>query len=159
MDIQPPNRVSRTYTQRLCAKPAQVFPLLCPVREAEWLEHWAPLTVLTHSGVAEPDCVFTTEASPRRTFWYITRHEPETWFVEMLRITPETTACRLQIQLWDTPEGCAARITYLHTSLGPQGDIYVEAFTEEHYRTFMQDWEDRLDHYLRTGRLWRSGVV
>ena len=118
MDIRKPNRVSRTFTQRLCAPPSQVFPLLCPVREAEWLEHWAPLTVLTHSGAAEPDCVFSTPASPRNALWYITRHEPQAGFVEMLKVTPEVTACRLQIRLHGTPAGCEASITYLHTSLG-----------------------------------------
>lgn len=151
MHIQPPNRVTRTYTQRLCAEPARVFPLLCPVREAEWLERWDPISVTTQSGTAEVDCVFSTCASPRNTLWYITRHEPETGFVEMLKITPEVTACKLRIQLNATREGSEARITYTHTSLGPAGDAFVEGFTEVHYTAFMQDWETRLNHFLRTG--------
>lgn len=40
MKIVKPNRVSRTYTQQLCAEPEEVFPLLCPVREADWIEGW-----------------------------------------------------------------------------------------------------------------------
>ena len=39
----------------------------------------------------------------------------------------------------------------MHTGLGPAGDNFVAAFTVEHYRQFMQDWEARLNHYLRTG--------
>ena len=31
-------RVTRRYTQHLDAPAAEVFPLICPVREAEWLE-------------------------------------------------------------------------------------------------------------------------
>jgi hypothetical protein len=151
MDIQQPTRVTRTYTQRLCAETGRVFPLLCPVREAEWLERWDPSWVITQSGVAENDCVFMTSASPQKALWYITRHEPETGFVEMLKITPEVTACKLRIQLTDTPEGCEALITYLHTSLGALGDAFVEAYTEEHFTAFMQDWEARLNHFLRSG--------
>jgi hypothetical protein len=153
MLIQQPNRVVRSYTQHLCAGPDRVFPLLCPVREAEWLERWDPIAVQTKSGAAEVDCVFSTPAAPSKAVWYITRHEPETGFVEMIKITPEVTACKLRIQLTVTPEGCEALVTYLHTSLGPEGDAFVGAFTEEHYLAFMVDWETRLNHFLRTGLL------
>lgn len=35
MEIREPVRARRTYTQSLLAAPDQVFPLLCPVREAD----------------------------------------------------------------------------------------------------------------------------
>jgi hypothetical protein len=152
MKISKPVRVSRTYTQRLAGTPEAVFPLLCPVREADWIRGWDPILVLTSSGVAEPDCVFTTAASPTDAVWYVTRHEPHNGFVEMLKITPSVTACRLTIQLRAVPGGCEAQVTYAHTSLGPQGDAFVEAFTEAQYAKSMGDWEARMNHYLRTGQ-------
>ena len=151
MKIVKPARATRTYTQRLVADPAAVFPLLCPVREADWIEGWDPLLVISTSGVAERDCVFTTSAEPRDAIWYITRHEPGAGFVEMLKITPNVTACRLTIQLRPVASGSEAAITYSHTSLGPEGDTFVAAFTDEFYQKFMQDWESRLNHYLRHG--------
>ena len=84
MDTTKPNRATHTYRQRLCASPAKVFPLLCPVREAEWADGWLPELVISSSGVAERDCVFITADKLEKTIWYITRHEPERWFVEML---------------------------------------------------------------------------
>lgn len=157
MQISPPRRVRRSYVQQLIAPPSAVFPLLCPVREADWIEGWDPLAVWSASGVAEADCVFTTVApagGAHAAIWYVTRHEPGDGFVEMLKITPEVTACRLTIQLRALADGVGteATVTYMHTSLGPAGDDFVDAFTEEHYRQFMQDWEARLNHYLRTGR-------
>jgi len=151
MHITKPNRVSRSYTQRLVARPSAVFPLLCPVREADWIEGWDPISVLTNSGVAEPDCVFLTSASPNDAIWYVTRHESDQGFVEMLKITPFVTACRLTIQLHPTESGSEALITYTHTSLGPDGDAFIASFTEDHYRKFMQDWETRINHYLMRG--------
>jgi hypothetical protein len=151
MNVTKPNRVIRTYTQQLVAGPAEVFPLLCPVREADWIEGWDPSVVFSESGVAEPDCVFLTEASPSDAVWYITRHEPDNGFVEMVKITPTVTACKLTIQLRPTESGSEATITYAHTSLGPDGDALVESFTEEHYEQFMQDWEARINHYLTHG--------
>jgi hypothetical protein len=156
MQISPPRRVRRSYVQRLVASPSAVFPLLCPVREADWIEGWDPLAVWSVSGVAEADCVFLTASAPHPAIWYVTRHEPERGFVEMLKITPGVTACRLTIELREVPAGTEATVTYMHTSLDPAGDDFVEAFTEAHYRQFMQDWEARLNHYLRTGEALRG---
>jgi hypothetical protein len=151
MKIIPPKRVTRSYTQRLVAAPATVFPLLCPVREADWIKGWDPLAVFSYSGVAEPDGVFVTASTPHDAIWYITRHEPEAGFVEMLKITPRVTACRLSIALRPTATGADALITYTHTSLGAAGDAFVASFTDDYYRQFMHDWESRINHYLLHG--------
>lgn len=156
MNITKPNRVTRSYTQRLVAEPSAVFPLLCPVREADWLEGWDPVSVVTHSGVAEPDCVFVTPAAPSNAVWYITRHERDKGFMEMLKIIPLVTACKLTIQLRPVATGSEACITYTHTSLGPEGDSFVASFTEDYYRRFMQDWEKRINHYLLHGAALRG---
>ncbi|MHC5209878.1 MAG: hypothetical protein ACYTG2_04075 [Planctomycetota bacterium] len=156
MKITRPTRVSRTHTQRLVADPARVFPLLCPVREADWLDGWDPLLVISASGVAEADCVFVTEAEPEDAVWYITRHEPDRGFVEMLKIAPGVTACRLSIQLQEANGGSEATVTYTHTSLGPDGDAFVAAFTEEAYAQRMRDWETRINHYLAHGSALRA---
>jgi hypothetical protein len=129
MQIIPPVRAVRRYVQHLDGTPAQVFPLLCPVREADWIVGWDPLHVVSETGVAERDCVF----------------------VEMLKITPGVTACRLTIQLTATASGCDAEIVYAHTSLGAAGDDFVASFTEAFYAKFMQDWEARVNHYLKHG--------
>jgi len=157
MEIRKPARATRTFTQKLVAPKDRVFPLLCPVLESLWLEDWDPVLVLTNSGVVERDCVFITRAAPQPAIWFVTRHEPATSFVEMLKISPEVTACRLQIQLAETESGCDAAITYSHTSLGPQGDAFVASFTEEFYAGFMREWEACMNHYLATGRILKAG--
>src|SRR2546427_8623740 len=106
-----PNRVRQTYRQRLRAAPATVVRLLCPVRETEWADGWLPDLVISSSGVAEGDCVFITPDEQGKTFWYITRHEPKEFFVEMLKILPGVTACRLSIQLAEAAGGCIADVT------------------------------------------------
>ncbi|MBI1731915.1 MAG: hypothetical protein HYR49_04000 [Gammaproteobacteria bacterium] len=152
MKIESPRRARHTYVQHLAGTPEQVFPLLCPVRECDWSPGWDPLLVVSQSGVAEPDCVFITPAEPHNAVWYVTRHEPDNGFVEMLKITPEVTACRLTIQLRAVPGGCTAEVTYCHTSLGPAGDAFVAAFTADHYTGFMLVWEAELNTYLGKSR-------
>ena len=157
MNIHPPNRVTHTYTQHLVAPPAAVFPLLCPVRESDWIDGWSPLLVLSHSGLAEPDCVFVTDSRPYDAVWFITRHEPERGFVEMIKVTPDVTACKLTIRLRAAGSGSEADVTYSHTSLGPQGDVFVASFTAEFYVQFMREWEERMNHYLAHGTALRAG--
>jgi hypothetical protein len=156
MQIIKPNRATHTHRLRLRGSPEKVFPLFCPVRETEWADGWLPDLVFTSSGVAEQDCVFLTTDKRGQVFWYITRHEPENFFVEMLKIAPSVTACRLSIQVGSEGSGCIADVTYAHTSLGPSGDELVTAFTAGHYEKFMQSWEHALNHFLATGCLLRD---
>jgi hypothetical protein len=158
MNVRPPNRVSHTYRQRLVAAPSKVFPLLCPVREADWIDGWHPVLVLSNSGVAEPDCVFVTDAKVHDAIWYITRHDPTRYLVEMIKITPLVTACKLTIRVRPMRPGSEAEITYMHTSLGPEGDAFVSSFTAEYYVQFMREWESRMNHYLKHGTALRSGT-
>jgi hypothetical protein len=158
MNVRPPNRVTHTYTQRLVAPPAGVFPLFCPVREADWIDGWNPPLVLSVSGLAEPDCVFVTDARPYDAIWYVTRHEPGRGFVEMIKVTPEVTACKLTIQVRAAAGGSEADVTYSHTSLGPQGDVFLATFTAEYYVQFMREWEERMNYYLKHGKALRSGA-
>ncbi len=149
MKIIKPNRVTRSFTQHLASSPLEVFKLLCPVREAEWIEGWDPLLVVSQSGYAEQNCSFVTASLPANAVWYVTRHEPENLFLEMIKISPGITACRLTIQVRPSQSGSTADVTYMHTSLGPEGDAFVAGFTEEYYAGFMADWETRMNDFLR----------
>ena len=101
--------------------------------------------------LAERDGIFLTPDKLATAIWYITRHEPERWFVEMLKILPGVTACRLEIQLSENGDECFADITYSHTSIGAAGDEFVAKFTADYYQRFMQAWEKALNHFLKTG--------
>lgn len=153
MNIQKPTRVSRTFTQTIHAPPEKVFPLYCPVREGDWIDGWSPEAVYSHSGVAEPDCVFVTRSEGKDAVWVVTAHDPDDFHVQMWKIVPGVTACKLDIRLEPgANDRTAATITYTHTSLGPDGDDVVAKFTQEYYDGFMSEWEARMNHYLATGK-------
>ncbi len=146
MKIVPPVRATRTWPQRLAAAPARVFPLLCPVRETEWVEGWDPSLVVTSSGVAEKDCVFMTPEP--EAIWVVTEYEPPRR-IEFVKVTPELTVARIAILLSESgPEETRADVTYTHTALTEAGERFVAAFTEEYYETFMKGWEKALNAYL-----------
>ena len=146
MRIVPPKRVAHSYVQHLFAEPARVFPLLCPVRETEWVEGWDPELVITDSGFAERDCVFRT--GDPDAIWTVIDYRPP-HAIEFLKVAPELTVGRISIVI--EPDGeveCRATVTYQHTALTPAGEAFIAGFTEEKYLQFMQEWEDSLNRYL-----------
>lgn len=152
MLIERPVRAVRTYTQSLVAAPDKVFPLLCPVRERDWVDGWDPLMVATNSGVAERDCVFITRSDAGEATWMVTEYEPPNR-IAFIRVTPGITACRIFIDvLPDGDNRSKARITYEHTALSDEGKDFVEDFTEEHYREMMEQWEASMNRYLERNR-------
>ena len=156
--ISKPRRVKHHFTQTIKGTPEQVFPLLCPVRETDWIPGWATDWVISNSGFAEQNCIFQTPPRPgaggAASIWVITRHDAEAFKVEMIKVTPTFTVGHLQISL--SAQGKTTTdvtIAYEFTSLGPLGDKYLERFTAQWYEKFMQVWEKQMNHYLETGEL------
>jgi len=151
MRVVKPTRVTRTYTQKLVAAPSKIIALLCPVRETEWYEGWNPHTIYSNSGVAESDCVFISKENDMSSIWYTVRREPDNGFIELIEIIPNVTACKLSIQINSVKNGAEAKLTYIYTSLGQEGDVYITSFTEKYFEQLMKDWEVRINHYLSFG--------
>ena len=151
-------RITRTYRQRIEATPDRVFPLLCPVREAEWLDGWREAYRMIHSasGVAEDGCIFRTQSNGRaETIWMITRHDPRERIVEFVRVTTGLVATRLAIEVKEASKASSSvNITYTFTPLSPEGVEFVRKnHSEEAFRHDMAFWEDSMNHWLRTGEI------
>ena len=149
MRIEKPHRVSRSYVQHLDAGPADVFPLLCPVREVEWVEGWDPGIVISESGIAELGCIFTTPAGETEAIWTVTEFLPDEGRIAFLKVTPGQTVAEIRIALEaDGSGGTRADVTYAHTALSAAGRVVVDEFTEEAYQEFMRGWEKELNGFL-----------
>jgi hypothetical protein len=147
-------RLTRSYRQTIDAPPDTVFPLLCPVREAEWLDGWT--CEMTHSatGLAEPDAVFTTPAAGEAdTVWVVSRHDRAAGLVEFVRFTPGSRTCHLTIAVSPDEGGrSSVDVTYVQTALTPHGDAFLAAWTEAAFLDAMAFWERSMNHFLSTGR-------
>lgn len=153
MDIRTPVRTRHSYTQRFDAPPDAVFPLLCPVREVEWVEGWMPRLVIAESGVAERDCVFVMPEGDGEATWVITEHEPAEGRVEMLKLVPGRLVVRLHVVVRPgAGGGSEADVTYTYTALDAAGEAYVASRTPEAYVAFMREWERALGDHLRAAR-------
>jgi hypothetical protein len=148
-------RVLHHYTQTNHAPPEKVFPLLCPVREADWVPDWKYRLIYSQSGVAELGCVFTTPNDDgSESTWMCSEFDPARFRIGYNWITPGLVACQIQIQL-EAGFGSTTRahIQYAYTGLSPAGNKEVERFNSEWFRAKMEGWENAINHYLRTGTL------
>lgn len=144
------SRVARSYTHHINTAPEMVFPLLCPVREAEYLSDWQAEILYSKSGLAELGCVFQTpnEGGGPST-WIITDHDAAAGRVRFAVVTPDSHASTLDITLCANADGTTAvTFTYTHTALTDRGRAFIEAFTEEAFRRKMSAFERSLNRHL-----------
>lgn len=71
-------RVTRSYRQTIFTTPEKVFSLLCPVREADWLDGWQYNMIYSESGLVEKGAVFSTPHHDNtETVWMVTNYDSE----------------------------------------------------------------------------------
>jgi hypothetical protein len=131
--------------------PQRIFPLLCPVREYDWIEQWRSDLVYAASGVAELDCVFTTAFSDEgHDVWVVCRFEPNER-IEFVRCN-ELRVIRYTVQLTPTPEGTRITWTQTMTGLSDAGNRLIENLSQKAYTDQLGVLGGKmLAYYLETG--------
>jgi hypothetical protein len=147
-------RVTRNYVQTIHAEPSVVHALICPVKEAEWLDGWDYRLIFSHSGFAEKGCVFTSKsAGEPDTIWLITRRDDAAYETDFVRVTPDSRVAEVTVRIDAGGEQtCRANITYTITALNEAGNTFIENFTEKNFVKDMKFWEATMNHYLKTGQ-------
>ena len=164
-------RVAHEYTQTNTASPEKVFPLLCPVREADWIPGWRYKLIYSDSGVAELGCIFTTEdptvesekyssaeniraADAPVTTWICFEYDPAAFRVGYIWIRPARIATELRISLTAAADGqTRSHIWFRYTGLSAEGNRQVESYDKAWFEQKMRAWEAAINHYLTTGTM------
>ncbi|MGD8846749.1 MAG: hypothetical protein PVJ84_22685 [Desulfobacteraceae bacterium] len=145
-------RVTKQYRQTIRALPEKVFPLLCPVREMEWLDGWHCTMIYSESGLVEEGAVFSTpgEGEPE-TVWIVTKHDPVNHEVEFTRITHNSRTCVLKIVVHPKDENSSyVDISYTYTGISESGNRFIDELTQEAFCEEMKFWEDSVNYFLKT---------
>lgn len=146
-------RVTRSYRQTINGDPETVFPLLCPVREVEWLDGWQHQMIYSESGLAEKGAIFSTPSDVEAdTVWVITRHDAAAKSIQFVRFTPDSRVCVLDIAV--RPKGVERSyvdISYTFTGVTKAGNAFVDGYTEETFLDAVTFWEKSMNHFLLTG--------
>lgn len=157
-----PKKAKSSMVSRYRGAPERVFPLLCSVREKEWIEPWNSEVLHSDSGIAEKNCVFTTgyfgeqseaalSGGADRDVWVISRYEPNQR-IEFVRMNRDRVLC-LSYILSDNGDGTTrAEIEQFLVGLTEEGNRMVDSIAQ----TFPVEFrlgEKLLNHYLTTGKL------
>jgi hypothetical protein len=145
-------RVARRSTFEVDAPPRVVFPLLCPVREREWLEGWNADVVYSDSGFAENNGIFTTE-NPLlgKAVYVVSTHVPSRGLVEFVIFFPGKCIQKLDLALAPNARG-GTRLTLsrVYTGLTPEGNELIEQVTEAAFQKQTGAIAKSLDRYCKT---------
>ncbi len=145
-------RVRFRQTQHIRAEPEAIFPLLCPVREFDWIPTWDCDLVYTASGVAEEGCVFQTESGDGGAdTWVVSRYEPPAR-ISFVRVDRLRTI-RYDIHLRPESDGSTTLAWEQEiTALDDRGDHHVAGQRQEDFAALIGKVERMLEHYLQTGK-------
>ena len=146
-----PKKLRSSFIQRFQAPRGRVFPLLCPVREYEWIEPWQCEILHTDSGIAEKGCVFRTRFPGETSddIWVISTYEPDTR-IEFVRVNA-LRAMTLSITLADNADSTTSALNeQLLVGLTEQGNQALDGLADG-FVFEMRVGEAMLNHYLTTG--------
>lgn len=155
------NQRTFAYVQTHAVNIKEVFPLLCPVREKEWIEGWNYKMVHSISGFIEKDCVFTTaHHSNLETVWHVTQYDKENHSIEFLRFSPNENTVRINIYLEKiTNIKTKTHISYMYTFLSAHE---MESQIKKMELTFLESmhyWEKAINYYLEKGKLLKRKSI
>jgi hypothetical protein len=128
--------------------PDAIFPLLCPVREYEWIPEWKCDVIQTKSGVNEKGCIFRTnfDGFGGPEIWVTSVFEPNR-HLEFVRTSPCLVTI-YTIDLMPAKGGTTLTWDQTVTALNEQGNLLIETHTEADYNGMIKSLETKLDTFL-----------
>jgi hypothetical protein len=144
-----------SYRQTSAASVAEVFPLLCPVREKQWLDGWDYRMIHSESGLIEANCVFATPNDDgTETIWLVTEYDSQNYKIAFARIHPGQNTVHICIELTDmNSNNTRVDIQYTYTALSTKQIHFIENDLEKEFIGSMQWWEKAINHYLQSGQM------
>jgi hypothetical protein len=136
-----------TCRQHIAATPTEVFPLLCPARETEWLPGWSFRMIHSHSGVAELGAVFETESEAGRTIWLVTEHAPP-FRICFVRFQADGLLAEIAIDIDSAKHGSHVDIAYTFTALGSRGEAALGEWGDPQWAAMMERWESAMNRWF-----------
>jgi len=143
-------RAITTFTGHLSFPPDVIFPLLCPVREYEWLEGWQCEMIYSNSGMVEDNCIFKT-AHGGGMIWTVSHYEPPRR-IEFTTFIPDAVVTRLILSLKTNRGGTDLQWTRIFTGLTEAGNQSVGTWKTERDAELTR----KLEHYLKAGKMLRD---
>ena len=148
-------RLIRNYKQTLHGKKEDIFELLCPVKEKEWLRGWDYKMIYSESGLAEKGCIFETDNDFGSFQWVMTKYDKTDFAVQFVKFIQDHMIVLIDIELTDgAGDVVYCDIAYTFTAIREAAIDHMHAEnTQEVFNRHMRLWEDSMNHFLKTGNM------
>ena len=145
-------RIRYQHSIKIHATKEEVFPLLCLVREGEWLPDFSSETVFSESGITELDSIFVTgHKTSYERFWIIPIYKKNN-FIEMVYFQPETKIVIIKLTLQESSTSkTSLQVEYIYTSISDKGNAALQEFTEEDFIKQINQWQVSLNYLFEKG--------
>jgi hypothetical protein len=145
-----PQQATRSHVIHVPATVDRAFSLFEPLGEKYWAQDWEPEMLYPPSGVAQEGSVFTTQhADEPIKVWTIITYEKEQTHITYINVLPDTYVSRIDVRCTPDANEVAVCVTYTLTALTPQGNEFIDRFTQEqHYRAYISSWQRAIEAYL-----------
>jgi hypothetical protein len=145
---------TRTGTLTCNAAIAEVFPLLCPKKEEDWIPGWECETIWSHSGYNEPGAIFrTTKPYGTELYWTTLQYDINHKLVEFLIIAPHLYMFRFKIELDVNQDGVITiTFTQTFTSVSEEGNTYLQRYEHEDFQGRLKALSGYMHQYLEEQR-------
>jgi len=125
----------------------QVFPLFSPEGEKHWVPNWDYENIMGTTELSE-DYVFLTgshDDASTDAIWLVKRYVPEKWFIQFYRVEPEDKIGVVTVQCSRISDHVThVEVTYQYIPLSEKGHRFINGFTMEIYKKFIDEWRDLL---------------
>ena len=149
-------KVVRSHTVTLAADAEVVFPLLCPVREEQWVTGWEDDTyelVYSSSGFNEEGCIFRSSyPDGNDSLWIATKFDAQSYRVEFV-VHSELLVRKVDIRL-NSRSDCSSNATFAFTltAISPKGNAVVDSYSDAAHQKSVEQLSAMLNHFLKTGK-------
>lgn len=149
-------KAKRVHTYKCSAGPEKVFPLLCPVREFDWIPGWECDVIYSESGFNEQGCIFKTQKPYNtETTWVTVTWDVENYIVEFVEFAKDSLIVNLRVSLKpDTDNKAIATWEFTFTAVSETGNAFIEGYTEDKFKLVAGGLEKTMNYYLETGKLF-----
>ncbi len=146
------NREFLSSQHTISATAEEVFPLLCPVREFDWIEEWDCELIYSDSGLAELGCIFSTYNSEDggNDIWVISSYHSN----ESIRFIRVNSIRSIRYDLTLTQDGDKTHILWeqVITALNEQGNEFLKTVNQSNFDKQIKMLETFLNYYLEHGK-------
>jgi len=141
------------HEAQIAASADAIFPLLCPVREYEWIDGWSCRMIHSTSGVAEKGAIFTTAFRPEGDSTWIVSGYALNRAIEFVVLFPGSHVTVLEISLAPASPGrTTVRWVCTFTSL-VGGNAFLANVSQEWFDREQTYFAHALAHYCLTGKM------